>query len=441
MKKKIDFDSFPKHLFIISLCFFSLLYGFFAFPLKWFPYTLIQDAITYFNENFDTSQRKWYYVKTDYKTTIPLYDQNSAYNSLSLVTALDKNNQLSAKVIDMQGQMVHEWHVDWFDLWPDPTHIPKSDDAYPRSRPGTDIHGAIMLENGDLIFNYSYLGMIRLDVCGKVVWRLPYRTHHSIHLDEHGNLWVPGLYRHETPLNNFPNQKPPYEEPTIIKVSLEGEILEEISIIDLLLENELDGMLFLSSFGGNFTEVSGDPLHLNDVETFPDFMEEGVFKAGDIMMSLRNINSIIVFREENLEVVKIISGMFVRQHDPDFIDGNTISVFDNYSIAPAEFGGESRILILDFLNGENSIYYSGNELNTFFSIMAGKHEWLPNGNLLIVESTKGRAFEIDTEGNIVWEYVNLVGDGQAGYLTEVHRLPTTYTEAYFEDLTNNCHTD
>ena len=41
-----------------------------------------------------------------------------------------------------------------------------------------------LLDTGDLIFNYENLGLVRVDVCGNVVWRLPYRTHHSIWRDE-----------------------------------------------------------------------------------------------------------------------------------------------------------------------------------------------------------------------------------------------------------------
>ena len=132
------------------------------------------------------------------------------------------------------------------------------------------------------------------------------------------------------------------------------------------------------------------------------------------------------------------TGTFVRQHDPDFIDGNTISVFDNNNMAPKDYGHQSRILIKSFEEGEYHAYYSGDEQQPFYTDIMGKHEWLPNGNLLITESAKGRAFEVDQQGEIVWEYVNLVGDGKVGLVEEVHRLPGLYTEEYFGQLTNNC---
>ena len=65
----------------------------------------------------------------------------------------------------------------------------------------------------------------------------------------------------------------------------------------------------------------------------------------------------------------------------------------------------------------------------------GKHQWLKNGHLLITESKNGRAFEVDKNGNIVWEFVNLVDEGRIGLVQDVQRLPS-YVSDIFENL--NC---
>ena len=44
----------------------------------------------------------------------------------------------------------------------------------------------------------------------------------------------------------------------------------------------------------------------------------------------------------------------------------------------------------------------------FYSNIVSSAERLPNGNLLICEGIKGRIFEIDSQENIVWEYINPV---------------------------------
>ena len=68
----------------------------------------------------------------------------------------------------------------------------------------------------------------------------------------------------------------------------------------------------------------------------------------------------------------------------------------------------------------------------------GKHQWLKNGNLLITEGSEGRAFEINKNGNIVWEYINLVEDGYIGIVEEVQRLPNNFTKEFFEQRTKDC---
>ena len=444
-KSMINLEKLPKYMFIVSICILMFSYGYFVHKNYVFPYTFLQNAyagknaILSFsvgsNINESIYENVWYYKKTNFTNKIPTYDESNAYNGLSLITSIVGNNSLSVRVIDMVGLIIHEWNVDWFDIWPDATHIPKVD--IPKSRPGTQIHGVLLLDNGDLIFNYSKLGLVRFDICGNVIWKLPYRTHHSIYLDEYNNLWVSGVKYHKNYIPNFPNYKPLFNEPIVLKVSLDGKILNEISILDLLKQNDLQGLLYMSSLDNWSTEVSGDVLHLNDVESFPSYMKEGIFDSGDIMISLRNINTIVIFSEKTKKVKYVSTGGFVRQHDPDFIDGNTISLFDNNNITPND-QGKSRILKKSFIDNSFSIYYQGNEDFPFYSDILGKHQWLQNGNLLITEGSKGRAFEIDKNGTVVWEYINLVKDGYIGIMQEAQRLPNYFTNEYFNQNMQRC---
>jgi hypothetical protein len=52
--------------------------------------------------------------------------------------------------------------------------------------------------------------------------------------------------------------------------------------------------------------------------------------------------------------------------------------------------------------------------------------------MLITESTKGRAFEIDPAGELVWEYFNLVDTGRLALVDEAQRLPSFFTREFFE---------
>lgn len=441
MKKyKIDVDKLSKKLFIVSLLSLAFIYGFLSYHYQVFPYSFIKDTRSSVNSlliNIGIKEQK-FYKKTDYTKKLIIHEEKSINKGLTLVSSIIEDDTLSLKVIDTNGSVVHSWDVDWFKIWPDATHI--SEKRLPKSRPGTQIHGMVFLENGDVVFNYGGLGLVRLDVCGNVVWRLPYKTHHSIYRDEYDNLWVAGKKYHEEPLSGFPRYEPTFVEPTILKVSLEGKILSEISVLHLLKDNDLQSLLYMSVLNNEEARDSGDTLHLNDIETFPSHMEEGAFKYGDIMISLRNVNAVIVFSEADRKVKYVSVAGFVRQHDPDFIDGNTISIFDNIHIASASEKNiqKSRIIIKSFVDRQSYVYYEGNKKKPFFSGMLGKHQWLPNGNMLITEAAKGRAFEIDPQGKILWEYFNIVKKGYIGYLSEAQRLPAQYTKAFFDKKRQKC---
>jgi len=365
----------------------------------------------------------------------------SAQQGLTLVTGVNDKSRLEAKVVGLDGDVVQYWDLNWFEIWPDAEHVP--DIFVPKQMPGTHIHGATVMDNGDLVFNYENQGLVRLDVCGGVVWRLPYLTHHSIYLDpDSGHLWVSGKIFHEKPAAHLPNHRPPFAEETAIEVSPEGKILTEISLLQVLSKNGLEGLTMMSEFNEvikHDVTTTGDTLHLNDVEVFPSHLPAGHFRPGDIMVSLRNIHSVIVFDPKSYNLRFIKTGAFVGQHDPDFVDGNTISVFDNHLTYEPGVPQQSRIMMFNASEGTSEVYYQGTESQPFYTFIMGKKQWLQNGNLLMTESTKGRAFEIDRDGEIVWQYLNLVEDGKlAGLISEAQRLPSTFDRSFFDKQRERC---
>lgn len=416
-------------MFCASLVLLAFAYGVAVARFEIFPWATIRDAIGSAKEMRRklSGERSWIYVPTTHTRKLPVHLPDAAYPGLNLVTSLAADDRLAAYVMDMDGRVVHSWNVDWFRVWPDATHVPKK--ALPRKRPGTHIHGAVVLDDGDIVYNYEHLGLVRLDLCGQVVWRLPYRTHHSIHKDDDGDLWVSAQIN-RVDSAGYPNYKPEFVEPMILEVSQDGKIKSEIPVMKVLRDNGLSGLLYLSATKQTDTSVTGDTMHLNDVEPFSSFMRPGVFAPGDLLVSLRNTNTVFVFTPASGKVKYAWTGEFVRQHDPDFIDGNTISVFDNNNVGPEAGGRRSRILLLSASSGERSVYYAGGDGQPFYTAIMGRSQWLPNGNLLISESMKGRAFEIDRDGRVVWEYVNLVGDGYVAVMEEVQRLPERMNEAY-----------
>ena len=75
-------------------------------------------------------------------------------------------------------------------------------------------------------------------------------------------------------------------------------------------------------------------------------------------------------------------------------------------------------------------------------VQAGKHQWQPNGNLLITDTKSGRGFEINQQGEIVWQYINYVNQEYfdrevVGDVSEVQRLPIEYTNIFSSEESDN----
>ena len=426
-------QKFSLFSFLFSALFIAFAVGFMVREFKLFPYQVYAEALKGFEKIRHSGSKRlpWYYTRARKPLPDAANDSDEINPGLTFITRIGKERQLSADIIDLQGNSVHQWGVDWFELWPDAAHLPEKD--IPREQPGTHIHGAVVMENGDLIFNFENKGLIRLNRNSEVVWRLPYMTHHSIHRHDDGNLWVSGRKIHNRRISRLPHLYPPFYEDTILVVSPEGKILKEWNIADILQDNGYKGLLYLGTLNNDSTALRGmtDIFHLNDVEPFSDQFKEGFFTRGDVLVSLRNINTVFVFNSETNKIKYMSIGQFVRQHDPDFIDGDTFSVFDNNNNSAIKKElRQSRIVVVSAKDNTHNVYFEGSAERPFFTHIMGKHQWLPNGNLLITDSISGRGFEVNQEKEIIWQYINYVDEGVVGIVEQVDRLPIEYNQIF-----------
>jgi hypothetical protein len=429
---RIDVDRWARRLFAVSALALSMAYGALAGVWSLFPVPQARKAGATFHQLLEISGTRlpWYFGATSETREAIAVDAGAMLPGLTLVSGLAGDREMSIRVVEPAGRVVQNWRFTWDGLWPDPSHLSAGE------LPGTNpahVHGVVVLPDGDLVFNFDFLGMLRLNPCGKVVWRLPYRTHHAIDVDEQGNLWTLGKVTRHARVPGLPNHAPPFEDYTVLRVSPEGRLLEELSVFDLLIDNGLRPLLHMSAVGSS-TEVSGDTLHVNDVEVFPASLAPGVFAAGDLMVSFRNINAVIVFAAGTRRVKFMSIGQVLHQHDPDFVDGSTISVFDNNPLGtrrnPA--GHFSRLVRLSAADpGLVDVRFEGTVEQPFFTDVMGKHQNLSNGNSLLVESVGGRVIEVDAARRVVWRYTNLIRDGVEGLVDDAIRLPQAMDAAFF----------
>ena len=204
---------------------------------------------------------------------------------LTLVAGMfEGENQL--RLFEPDGTPVRIWTARFTEIfprgiYPEMVYMPQTDwNAH--------IHGALALPDGSVVFNFDYSGTVKFDRCGEVEWTLPTTSHHSIEQSQRGGFWIPGRRRAET-ATGFPRSEAGYSEDLILRVSDAGEVLEEVSIVDIFTDSGLRHLLLLTG-PGNPVFRSGEIVHLNDLEELPDSIADQFpeFEGGDLILSLRN---------------------------------------------------------------------------------------------------------------------------------------------------------
>jgi hypothetical protein len=340
------------------------------------------------------------------------------------------------RLIRRDGSVVNRWYVPLAQAFPDQTHI-LPPGRRPQSEWNIQLHGALALPDGSVVFNMSYIGMVKLDRCSKIEWTVPLMTHHTVEPSADGGFWAPGEHFVETGSAYLP-VRAPYLEDTLVKVSADGEVEREISVPALIYGNPVVRSAYLANgleiignsrdMGAGITEL----VHVNDVEELSNEMADRfrLFEAGDLLVSLRNQHLLMVVDPRALAIKWFQVGPWIRQHDPDFTTRGTISVFNN-NLDMTRTGtvlGGSNIVEIDPVTRETRIVYGSKRDQPLYSGSLGKHQHLgPGGeHLLITEPEGGRVLQVDGDGNIVWEFINRFDDQAVARVSEALRYPEDY---------------
>jgi len=366
---------------------------------------------------------------------------------ISLVGFFEEQTQL--RLIRRDGTLVHKWSLDYLEHFPDPEarHCRMSNPL------STDVHGAHVTPQGDVIFNYEYCGTVKLDQCGEVLWTINKPTHHSVVPAEAGGYWILG--RKIWPVAAEPDRFPPFstfvterhiQEDTLMRVAEDGEILEEVSIPEKMVESGLQALL--TANGENFVLRKPAPrielVHSNKAAELSSEIADAfpLFKAGDIAISMRELNLVIVMDRDTKEVKWYQTGPWLRQHDPEFRPDGRISIFNNNTYHTSyEFDQTilsrpftTNIMVIDPVTRKTEVVYGEKPGQELFSVIRGQHELLENDGILIIEFDAGRILEVNAEREIVWEYVNRYNDDYVGEIVNAAVHPAEYFQADF----NSC---
>lgn len=354
-------------------------------------------------------------------TGVTLNDPSLTNAGLNLYTS---GHAPEGILMDMDGAVLHRWAYSFEDVWP-----PGSDSD--GERPGYfDVDSwrrAHLFDNGDLLVIYEGFGVAKLDRDSNLLWSYPRNNaaalqsepgaHHDLFVDASGLIYVLTRYARVVPRVN-PGW--PILEDFITVLTPDGEPVESLSLLEAF-ERSLFATLL-----GRMAE-RGDIFHTNTIEVFDGrhAATASIFKQGNVLISLRELNVIAIVDMELGEVVWAITGLGKKQHQPTLLDNGNMLLFDN-------LGNDGKSEVIEFNPpSQQAVWrYPVDASVDLFSATCGSNQRLPNGNTLITETDAGRAFEVDPAGAIVWEFLNpqRAGDDDEliASLFEVIRLPADF---------------
>lgn len=288
-------------------------------------------------------------------------------------------------LIDNEARLVHRWRV---------------------GAPYYKCEHSRLLDDGTLLLVCVDMGLIALDWESNVLWEVRRKIHHDVDVTADGTILVPSHTR-----KTYQGRDVWFA--TLLKISMEGKVTGRWSAWDHL--DEVRRHHPPSPLDAPWEEGEQDPLkksltgldyhHMNSVEILPPTPlgeRDGRFRAGNILISLRNVNLVLILDQDDESVLWSWGpGELELQHMPTMVPSGNILVFDN-----GTYRGWSRVIEVDPISGRIVWEYKGDPPESFYSKWRGSNQRLPNGNTLISESERGHVIEVTPDQEIVWEFWN-----------------------------------
>lgn len=316
----------------------------------------------------------------------------------------------TVKLVNMNGDVVHSWQID-----------PEGEKGF--------IHRARLLPTGRLmlLFGGSKIDghVAEFDWEGNETWSYTpeFSAHHDFWPTDSGSVYlictvpVPKEYRDK--ISDSARREVGISGDELIEVNRDKEIVwswlqhEHMDVNQCNQINANRGWM-----GGEGNNTISDWTHTNTIQELPEnrLYDAGDtrFKPGNILQSMRQLDTISIVDRDSKEVVWSYTGDYnggmSGQHEPHMIEkglpgaGNII-VFDNGASPQNDIAHCGCSYVLEIDPADNSLVWVYDANHFFFARFTANCQRLPNGNTLILESLCRRLFEVTPEKEIVWEHV------------------------------------
>ncbi len=314
------------------------------------------------------------------QTGVTHFDKDRATPGFTLFSPLFGR---STYLIDMQGQVVHQWD------------LPDKIGGYGRLLPNGNLFVTVNTPIGPRFIGGAQGGrLLELDWDGRVI---------NEHVDDfqHHDGWR--LSNGHTVYTAWEDM--PEEHADRVRGGTPGTRDPEGMYSDVVREVDADGNLV---FEWHAYDMEIEKYEINAMSphrvwawcntTFP-------LDNGDILISLRHIDTCaIIDRRTGKFRWERTDPSWGGQHDPQMLANGNMLLFAN-GCATGAAHPFSRVIEFDPETGEEAWVYRDMPGRNFYSHHISGQQRLPSGNTLICEGLWGRLFEITREGDLVWEYI------------------------------------
>jgi outer membrane protein assembly factor BamB len=355
--------------------------------------------------------------KADGKQGVVVLDRDRSSPGLNLVTY---RHLCRAELIDDQGRVLHVWEQTPCHHWSNVALLPTGDLIVPGMDP---IEGESSDDAEDSRDTLAARFLMRLDYQGNVVWKTHIPVHHDVGLNPRNQL-VTLTTGYRAPKMN---EGVDIHDGSIAVVTLDGELIEQLSLYDVFAANpdefplqkvgvrERQGLKELPLFHANAARWV-DEKHLEG--------QHPIYDSGVVLVTLRHQNVVVAVNWDQKEIVWMWGrGELMGPHDGSVLDNGHVLIFDN-----GLGRGWSRVVEVDPLSGRIVWEYKAPNPKDFYTASQGCNQRLPNGNTLITSSEQGEVFEVTPEGDVVWRYLNpyLNEEGRRATIVRSERYPSDF---------------
>ena len=254
----------------------------------------------------------------------------------------------------------------------------------------------VALTTGKIIVKFSPINK-------EILWHNDeYEFHHTFYVNEEENyIWAIGCSKNSK-LDKIYLSKD-FCDDSIIKLDLKnGEVLDEISITQIMIDEKMHNHLFI----GRKNITVPDPLHINDIEEINSNFS--YFKDKNLFLSLGHANMILLIDPNLKKILWKLNDKLFHQHDVDIINFEEIAIFNNNRIITNkdQVYKNNEINIYNFKNNKLYSPYDKilNELDVR-TVNQGLFEITEYG-VFLEEQNAGRYIFFDNNGELIFEYIN-----------------------------------